>query len=316
MTSSLGTMGKTKTSLLGVKNYRIELKLFTLVEDRQLYNIYSVFFFENFGFCDHFSKKVTFWNLCGQKSKIWKIRDSHFVDLAFLCIIHFLFAFDSKTIFGEFSNIYLLSAQNRVKWRHKIRPIAKKIRPILIFFARDVAKLMPGEVCQVSCRYSNKWSYSGKTEGGSDPTPPPPGGGGLKGLSHLVQSCLLRVYQNCTYVKRFRTFHWSCWSFFSKHCVACKKSTLKIKINYCFVTSFENSHYILLFGYIYGAQLIQWFCYSKHLHVNCRSYQWISEVLQHHSLLSAILLTSLSIFAQLWYQIFFNEDTAGVLGNT
>ena len=31
-----------------------------------------------------------------------------------------------NSIFGEFSNIYLLSAQNRVKWRHKIRPIAKK----------------------------------------------------------------------------------------------------------------------------------------------------------------------------------------------
>ena len=33
MTSSLGTMRKRKTSLLGVKNYRIELKLCTLVED-------------------------------------------------------------------------------------------------------------------------------------------------------------------------------------------------------------------------------------------------------------------------------------------
>ena len=47
----------------------------------------------------------------------------------------------------------------------------------MIFFARDDAKLMPGEVCQVSCRYSNKWrSYSGKTEGGRIR---PPGGGGL-----------------------------------------------------------------------------------------------------------------------------------------
>ena len=36
--------------------------------------------------------------------------------------------------------------------------------------------------------------------------------------------------------------------------------------------SFEDSHYILLFRYIYGAQLIQWFCYSKHLHVN-RNYR-------------------------------------------
>ena len=43
MTSSLGTMGKTKTSLLGVKNYRIEIKICTLVEDRKLYNIYSGF---------------------------------------------------------------------------------------------------------------------------------------------------------------------------------------------------------------------------------------------------------------------------------
>ena len=43
MTSSLGTMEKTKTSLLGVKNYRIELKICTLVEDRNLYNMYSGF---------------------------------------------------------------------------------------------------------------------------------------------------------------------------------------------------------------------------------------------------------------------------------
>ena len=41
--TSLGTMGKTKTSLLGVKNYRIELKICTLIEDRKLYNIYSGF---------------------------------------------------------------------------------------------------------------------------------------------------------------------------------------------------------------------------------------------------------------------------------
>ena len=95
-----------------------------------------------------------------------------------------------NSIFGEFSNIYLLSAQNRVKWRHKIRPIAKNFRPILIFFARDDAKLMPGEVCQVSCRYSNKWrSYSRKTEGGVG-SDPPPGGGGLmpSTMESLVKS--------------------------------------------------------------------------------------------------------------------------------
>ena len=42
-------------------------------------------------------------------------------------------------------------------------------------------------------------------------------------------------------------------------------------------------------------------------------------VLQRHYPPSAILLTSLSIFAQLptlRWNIFFNEDTAGVLGNT
>ena len=91
--------------------------------------------------------------------------------------MHYLFfvcIWLKNSIFGEFSNIYLLSAQNRVKWRHKIRPIAKNFRPILIFFARDDAKLMPGEVCQVSCRYSNKWrSYSRKTEGGGRIRPPP-----------------------------------------------------------------------------------------------------------------------------------------------
>ena len=45
----------------------------------------------------------------------------------------------------------------------------------------------------------------------------------------------------------------------------------------------------------------------------------VSEALQRHYLLSAILLTSLSIFAQLPTLIskyFLNEDTAGVLGNT
>ena len=61
--------------------------------------------------------------------------------------------------------------------------------------------------------------------------------------------------------------------FSNTYCVASKKSTLKVLINFGFVTSFEDSHYILLFRYIYGAQLIQWFCYSKHLHVIYYSYQ-------------------------------------------
>ena len=39
-----------------------------------------------------------------------------------------------SSILGEFSNIYLLSAQSRVKLRHIIGPIASNFRPILIFF--------------------------------------------------------------------------------------------------------------------------------------------------------------------------------------
>ena len=59
-----------------------------------------------------------------------------------------------------------------------------------------------------------------------------------------------------------------------KYYVTCKKSTLKVLINFGLVTSFEDSHYTSLFRYIYGARVIQWFCYSKHLHVNCCSCQW------------------------------------------
>ena len=81
-----------------------------------------------------------------------------------------------NSIFGEFLNIYLLSAQNRVKWRHKIRSIAKNFRPILIFFARDDAKLMPGEVDTVI----NVEVIPEKPRGGGVGSDPPPGGGGLK----------------------------------------------------------------------------------------------------------------------------------------
>ena len=88
----------------------------------------------------------------------------------------------------------------------------------------------------------------------------------LKGLSHLVQSCLL--YRSCMSKDSARSTGHVDHFFPIKYCVACKKSTLKVLINIGFVTSFEDSHYILLFRYIYGAQLMQWFCYSKHLHVN------------------------------------------------
>ena len=69
MTSSLGTMGKTKTSLLGVKNYRIELKICTLVEDRKLYNIYSGFLkiLKILDFVIIFRKKKWFFEIFGVK---------------------------------------------------------------------------------------------------------------------------------------------------------------------------------------------------------------------------------------------------------
>ena len=39
----IGHYGEDKIIPFGVKNYRIELKICTLVEDRKLYNIYSGF---------------------------------------------------------------------------------------------------------------------------------------------------------------------------------------------------------------------------------------------------------------------------------
>ena len=75
----IGHYGEDKNIPFGVKNYRIELKICTLIEDRKLYNIYSVFLnFENFGFCDHFLKKwffEIFW------VKKWKFKKSEIASL-------------------------------------------------------------------------------------------------------------------------------------------------------------------------------------------------------------------------------------------
>ena len=91
------------------------------------------------------------------------------------------------------------------------------------------------------------------------------------------------------------TFHWSYRLLFSqKYCVACKKSTLKVLINLGFVTSFEDSHYILLFRYIYGAQLITVVLLFKT--PSCQPQSSARMLLQRHYPLSAILLMSLSIF--------------------
>ena len=68
----IGHYGEDKTSLLGVINYRIELKIYTLVEDRKLYNIYSGFLkiLKILDFVIIFLKKGIFWNFWGQKNKI------------------------------------------------------------------------------------------------------------------------------------------------------------------------------------------------------------------------------------------------------
>ena len=140
-------------------------------------------------------------------------------------------------------------------------------------------------------------------------------GRGLKGLSHLVQSCLL--YRSCTSKDSARTTGHVDHFFPIKYCVACKKSTLKVLINLGFVTSFEDSHYILLFRYIYGAQLIQRFCYSKHLHVN-RNYRpngtAMSLSTKCYSANVPLDFCTTADFEMKYF--FFNEGTAGALGNT
>ena len=58
-----------------------------------------------------------------------------------------------------------------------------------------------------------------------------------------------------------------------KYCVTCKKLTLKVLINFGFVTSFEDSHYTAVPIHFWRTSYTV-ICYSKHLHVNCRSCQW------------------------------------------
>ena len=132
----------------------------------------------------------------------------------------------------------------------------------------------------------------------------------LKGLSHLVQSCLL--YRSCMSKDSARSTGHAGHFFPKKYCVAFKKSTLKVLINLVFVTSFEDSHYILLFRYIYGAQLIQWFWYSKHLHVN-RDYRpnGTATSLSPKCYSANVPLVNLVFFcktADFEIKYFFNED--------
>ena len=136
-------------------------------------------------------------------------------------------------------------------------------------------------------------------------------------IKETIPPCSKLSFIPKLHVKRFSTFHWSCRSLFPiKYCVACEKSTIKILINLGFVTSFEDSHYILLFRYIYGAQLTQWFCYSKHLHVN-RNYRPNGTATSlSPKCCSANVPLDFCTTADFEMKYIFNEGVAGVLGNT
>ena len=71
----IGHYGEDKSIPFGVKNYRIELKICTLVEDPKLYNIYSGFL-KILDFVIIFLKKVIFWNFWGQKTFFFKFQKS------------------------------------------------------------------------------------------------------------------------------------------------------------------------------------------------------------------------------------------------
>ena len=132
--------------------------------------------------------------------------------------------------------------------------------------------------------------------------------------SHLVQSCLL--YRSCMSKDSARSTGHVGHFLSKKYCVNCKKTTLKLEINFGFVTSFKDNHYILLFRYIYVAQLIQWFCYSKHLHVN-RNYRPNGTATSlSPKCYSANIPLDFYITADFDIKYFFNESSAGVLGNT
>ena len=144
-----------------------------------------------------------------------------------------------------------------------------------------------------------------KNRGGSDSTPPR-----RWRVKRDYPPCSKLSFIPKLYIKRFSTFHRGHVDHLKKkYCVACKKWTLKVVVNFGFVTSFEDSHYILLLVFLFKTPSCDM---SNVVLIN-----EVSEVLQRHYLPSAILLTSLSIFAQLpTLRYFFNEGTAGVLSNT
>ena len=134
--------------------------------------------------------------------------------------------------------------------------------------------------------------------------------------SHLR---FIQVWEPLNILKARSTGHVGHFFSKKKYCVTCKKSTLKVLINFGFVTSFEDSHHTLLFRYIYGARVIQWFCYSKHLHVNCCSCRWSKWSIAMSlspKCYSANVPLDFCTTADFEIKYFFNEGTAGILGNT
>ena len=169
----IGHYGKHRNIPFGVKNYRIEWKLCTLVEDRKFSDIYSGFwkFRKKCDFVVIFPKKVTFliWGVKNpkmKKSEIISFRPCYSMYYqSFVCI-------SFKTLFLRiFKHSYYLSVQGRMKWRHKTRPIAKNVRPI--FLHETTPNWCPERGIQISCRYSKWQSYSGNTGGGGGRIRPP-----------------------------------------------------------------------------------------------------------------------------------------------
>ena len=157
-------------------SYRVE-NLHTGWRPQALQHIFRFFEnFENFGFCDHFSKKNDFLKFLGSKNQNLKIRDSHFVDLAFLCIIYFLFALDSKTLF-------LVNFQTFTFYRPKIAwsdvtkfDLQQKIFGRFWFSFHETTPNWCPERCSKFHvdTVINEEVILEKPRGGSDPTPPPP----------------------------------------------------------------------------------------------------------------------------------------------
>ena len=76
----------------------------------------------------------------------------------------------------------------------------------------------------------------------------------LKGLSHLIQSCF--SYRSCM-SKDSARFTGQAGHLKKKYCVTCKKSTLKVLINFGFVTSFDDVKHHCRHGFRTESRMIK-----------------------------------------------------------